>query len=273
MLPRPSFAVTALSAVALSACGPAVMTDDERKVTQQQVSDPQRVKESLQVAAQVRDAIELLGLLPDYTCGDSRSTFLGRALGSVNVEVACVTVSTESTPSADLVRLHFSDACRAKGHVVSGDAVVRVSGGEERLEIEAELQGLNVDGRVLTGKAGYGTCGDEKRFWGAASGTLDDGTQYRIDLRVGVRQGLPIIGGTTLILDGSAELRRGEQVDGVVFTALEYELGEHTPKSGTIEVLTHDSHTVTFTFTPVLWKLHQVQVAHDGGAQATIAIP
>ncbi|MBL8912199.1 MAG: hypothetical protein JNM17_16025 [Archangium sp.] len=278
-LNRPGFAVTAVSALVFSACGPAGMSDDERtkpptnNTTQQVISDPQRVKESLRVAAEVRDAIELLGLLPDYTCGDSRSTFLGRAVGNVSIEVACVTVTTESEATADVVRLRFSDQCRAKGHVVSGDAVVRVSGGEDRLEIEAELQGLNVDGRVLTGKAGYGTCGDEKRYWGAASGTLEDGTQYRVDMRVGVRQGLPVIGGTTLILDGSAELRRGDLVDGVQFTGLEYEVGEHTPKSGTIEVFTHDMHTVKFTFSPLLWKLNQVTVQHDGGAEATSPVP
>lgn len=279
MLNRQLMPLLMLGTMGCGAGLPSTMPEGTPSTTPQPVSEAetararQQVTVALQVTAQVRAALELLGVFPEYTCGEPRRTFVGRAVSELTAQVACVTASAEAEGGeANLVRLHFAPGCQVNGHVVEGDAVFRYSGGESRMDLEAELQGLWVDGERLTARAGYGTCSDEKRVWAGAAGALVDGTSYRLDVRVALREGLPLIGHQTLILDGAGGLRRAAGVDGLTVTALEYEVGAYAPKSGAISVFTAAGQQVDIRFTPVLWRAGKVSVAIDGKAPVTVPL-
>ena len=77
----------------LLACGAPVST----KPSQAQIEDAQeRVQQSMASAEQARIALELLGILPTYTCGESRALFVGKRVSNVQLGLGCVTVRTDA---------------------------------------------------------------------------------------------------------------------------------------------------------------------------------
>lgn len=245
--------------------------------TQEQIDDARaRVDLAVLAAHQARLALELLGLLPVYTCGEPRRTFVGKAAEGVHTQVACITATTETrSDSTDAVVLSFSEpTCTVKGHTVSGQSAFIYSGGEERMDFSADLRGLTVDGQTLQAQVGYGTCGDEKRFWAEAVGDLPgrSGTHYRVDARVGLREGMPLFGGSTLVFDGPGEVSGALGTDRVTFTALEYEVGEYLPKEGEALIETAQGNRVEIHFSPVLGRVSKVEVEIDDRAPVTIPI-
>lgn len=234
------------------------------------------VEAALEASHQVRTALELLGLAPDYTCGEARAVFLSRVRVELEQKLDCATLSLEPEgATGDALVVRFDEGCRVNGHTVGGEARFIFRGGEDRLEVEADLRQLAVDDEPLSARVGYGTCGDEKRVWASAEGTLPrrPDVSFKVDVRVGIRQSsLPIIGGTTLVLDGQAELRRAEAVDLVRFDALEYEVGGYLPKEGSLTVQTSDGHVVSARFSSLVWKLGRAHVAVDGGPEVAVPI-
>lgn len=234
------------------------------------------VEAALEASHQVRTALEVLGLVPDYECGAPRSAFLAVTSLTLSQRLGCVTTSVEAEGlTGDALVLRFVPGCEANGHVVSGEARFVYRGGADRMEVEADLRQLTVDDEPLNARAGYGTCGHEKRVWAEAEGTLPRRADvgYRVDVRVGIRDSaVPLIGGTTLVFDGQAELRRGEAVDLVRFDALEYEVGDYLPKGGGLLVETSDGHVVSARFSSLLWKLGKAHVAVDGGPEVTVPV-
>ncbi|MEW5742084.1 MAG: hypothetical protein AB1938_24425 [Myxococcota bacterium] len=234
------------------------------------------VEAALEASHQVRTALELLGLVPDYTCGEPRSVFLSRVALELSQEIDCATLSLEPEgTTGDALVLRFDEGCRVEGRTVEGEARFVFRGGEQRMEVEADLRRLVVDEEPLSARVGYGTCGDEKRVWATAAGTLPrrPDVSFQVDVRVGLRESsLPLIGGTTLVLDGTAQLRRGQAVDAVHFEALEYEVGGYLPKSGGLTVEASDGHVVSARFSSVLWKLGKAHLSVDGGPEVTVPI-
>jgi hypothetical protein len=190
--------------------------------------------------------------------------------------VACVTASTEAQgDTMDAVVLSFPDnSCSFRGHTVSGQAAFVYNGGEDRMDLTANLYEVKVDGEPLQARVGYGTCSDEKRFWAETSGQLPgrSGSNYHVDGRVGMRDGLPIIGGTTLVLDGPGEVSGPLGTDRITFTALEYEVGEYLPRKGEAFVETAKGRQVRVNFSPVLWRVGKVEVEIDDKAPVTVPI-
>ena len=179
--------------------------------TQEEIDDARdKAEVALGVASQARAALELLGILPVYTCGESRRTFVGKAAESVQADVGCVTASAEALDEAtDAVILSFPEGgCEVRKHTVSGQTAFKYSGGEDRMEVKADLRQLKVDGYSVQAEVGYGTCGDESRYFALAEGPLPKKPEYtfRVDGRVGKRDGLPVIGGTSLVLNGPGEV-------------------------------------------------------------------
>lgn len=261
-------------ALALAVLAPAC---DREPPTKEELEDARvRVDLAVLAAHQARLALELLGLLPVYTCGEPRRTFVGRAAEGVHTEVACVTATAEARDdSTDAVVLSFSEpTCTVRGHTVSGQSAFLYSGGEERMDVTADLNGLWVDGQPLQARVGYGTCGDEKRFWTAASGDLPgrSGTHYSVDARVGLREGVPLFGGSTLVFDGPGEVSGALGTDRVTFTALQYEVGEYLPKEGEALIETARGHRVKVHFSPLLWRVGKVEVEIDDRAPVTLPI-
>nr|WP_225937405.1 DUF885 family protein [Myxococcus sp. RHSTA-1-4] len=52
------------------------------------------------------------------------------------------------------------------------------------------------------------------------------------DGRVGLRGGVPVIGGSELVLDGPGELRGPDGTDRLTLTSLLYDVGQYLPKQG-----------------------------------------
>ncbi len=255
---------------ALFGCGGATPTKEE-------VADAKgRVQAAVEAADQARDALELLGILPVYECGEPRATFVGKAVDKVKVDVVCATAQTESLgAAADGVRVTFpSDGCEVKGRKLTGHALFRYSGGESRMDLEVDFRELLIDGKPLQAKGGYGTCGDEKRYWALAEGSLPSKVDqtFKVDGRVAKRDGLPVIGGTTLILDGPGEVTHAAGTDRATFTELVYEVGEYLPKEGTLLVETSSGRRVRATFKSTLWRLGEAEITIDDGEPTKVPI-
>ncbi len=245
--------------------------------TQEEIDDAKtRVDLAIHAANQARIALELLGILPVYTCDEPRRTFVGRAAEGVSVKTACVTATAVARDeSSDAVVFSFPDTpCSVSGHTVSGHTDFIYQGGEDRMDLTADFNELLVDGKVLQAKVGYGTCGDEERFWTEAAGALPGrpGNPYRVDGRVGLRGGVPIFGGTSLVFDGPGQVSGPLGTDRVTFTALEYEVGEVLPKKGEALIETAGGHQMKVTFSEVLWRVGKVEVEIDDKAPVTVPI-
>ncbi len=245
--------------------------------TQEEIDDAKtRVDLAIHAAHQARIALELLGILPVYTCGEPRQTFVGRAAEGAHAKVACLTATAEPQgETADAVVFSFPEGgCSVYGHTVSGQSAFVYSGGKERMDLSANLNGLTVDGHTLQARVGYGTCGDEERFWTEAAGALPGrpGNTYRVDGRVGLRGGVPIFGGTSLVFDGPGQVSGPLGTDRVTFTALEYEVGEFLPKKGQALIETARGHRVRVDFSEVLWRVGKVEVEIDDKAPVTVPI-
>lgn len=256
-------------AVFLLGCGGSAPTEEEVRDARQ------RVEAAMEGADQVRAALELLGLLPDYDCGEPRRSFVGKAVAQAQGSVGCLTASTQAEgANADAVVLTYGAGCTVRGRAVGGRSLLRYAGGEQRMDVEANLEETTVDQRPLLAKAGYGKCGDETRYWGAAQGALPKRPDLwvKVDGRVGAREGMPVLGGTTLVLDGPGELRHREGTDRVTFTGLEYELGEYLPKEGSVLVETSSGHRVQARFRSTFWRLGEAEVTVDDRAPARVPV-
>lgn len=235
-----------------------------------------RVEQAAKAAARARSALELLGVLPVYECGEPRRTFVGHASESVQAQVACVTVTSEAVDaSTDAVVLAFSEAgCTARGHGVSGQGRFHYSGGEERMALSADLRELKVDGSALQAQVGYGTCGDESSAWVRAEGALPgaDGHTFRVDGRVAKREGLPLIGGTELRMDGTGALTSAAGTDTLTLTGVLYELGDFAPKEGEVIVESAEGGRVKATFRPGLWRTGKMELVIDDSEPVTVPI-
>ncbi|MFL5343904.1 MAG: hypothetical protein ACJ8AT_03890 [Hyalangium sp.] len=264
----PAAVLTALA----TACG-----GERGPPTQEELDDAHnRVDVALDAATQARAALELLGILPVYTCGEPRRSFVGKAADSAQAQAGCVTATTETLDATtDAVVLTFAaGGCTVRGHTVSGQTAFKYSGGEDRMDLKADLRGLQVDGAPLQVEVGYGTCGDESRYYALAEGQLPRRPEYgyRVDGRVGMRDGLPVIGGTSLVFNGPGELTGPEGTHRVTFTELEYELGELAPKEGEALLETAQGRTVKAAFSQTLWRLGKMELTIDDRDPVTVPI-
>jgi len=263
-------ALFALLPLLATACGVREPTQEELEAARV------RVEQAMGAAARARSALELLGVLPVYECGEPRRTFVGRASESIQAQVACITVTSEAVDaSTDAVVLAFSEAgCTARGHGVSGLARFHYSGGEERMSLSADLRELKVNGSTLQAQVGYGTCGDESSAWVRTEGALPDleGHSFRLDGRVASRPGLPLIGGTELRLDGTGALTSPAGTDTLTLTGVLYELGDLAPKEGEVLVESAEGGRGKATFRPGLWRTGKMELVIDDGEPVTVPI-
>lgn len=235
-----------------------------------------RVEQAASAMSRARAAMELLGVMPVYECGEPRRTFVGRATESVHAQVACITATSEPVDaSTDAVVLTFSEAgCSVRGHGVSGQVRFLYSGGESRMELSADLRGLRVDGHALQAQVGYGTCGDESSAWVRVEGALPGkpGHSLLVDAHMAKRDGLPWVGSTELRLDGVGALSGPEGTDSVTVTGLLYELGDLAPKEGEVLVESAEGSRVRATFRPGLWRLGKMELVIDDSDPVTVPI-
>lgn len=254
-----------------AACG------DSRPPTQEEIDSAKgHVSLAVLAAHRARSALELLGILPVYTCGEPRRSFVGRVTEDKRRELTCATLTTEAQgDAADAVRFAFeNEGCEVRGHTVRGPALFLYNGGEDRMDVAANLTQLEVDGDPLEAEAGYGSCSDEQRYWADARGSLPRHPErsFHVDASVAKRDGIPLIGSTSLVLDGPAEVTGADGTDRITLTALHYEVGEYFPKEGSLLVETASGRRIKATFRPALWKLGTVEVEIDDRDPTTIPI-
>jgi hypothetical protein len=263
-------ACLALTALAATACGGGTPTQEEIDEAKA------RVERVAAAAHQVRGAFEVLGLLPVYSCGEPRRGFLGEAVEGLTSRVKCATATIRAVDDVtDAVVLSFpADGCDVHGLRLTGQATLEYRGGQDLMEVHADLRGVAVDGQPLQAKVGYGTCGDETRLFADVQGTVPHRAEhaFHINSTVGKRNGLPIIGGTSLVFDGPGELTGPSGTDRVTLTALHYEVGNYLPKEGTALVETADGHRLNLTFQPVLWRVGKVEVTVDDKDPVTVPV-
>jgi hypothetical protein len=234
-----------------------------------------KVEVGLAAASQARAALEVLGILPVYTCGEPRRSFVSRAAESARLQVGCVTASTEAVDATtDAVVLVFGQSCEVREQTVTGQTAFKYSGGEDRMEVKADLRQLKVNDKGLQAEVGYGTCGDESRFFALAEGALPGKPDYtyRVDGRVGKRDGLPIIGGTSLVFDGPGQVTGPEGTTRLTFTGMLYELGDYAPKEGEALLEEADGGKVKATFSSTLWRLGKMELVIDDNDPVTVPI-
>lgn len=263
-------ACLALAALATTACGDNLPTKEE-------IDDATARVERLAASThQVRGALELLGLMPVYTCGEPRRSFLNHAVEGLSSTVACATARVEAVDAVtDAVVVSFpSSGCDVHGLRFTGRAVLAYRGGEDLMEMSADLRELAVDGRALQAKVGYGTCSDETRLFADVEGQVPGREEhtFHINSSVGKRDGLPIIGGTTLVFDGPGELTGPNGTDRITLTSLLYEVGNYLPKEGTALVETANGHRLNLAFQPVLWRVGKVEVTVDDKDPVTVPV-
>jgi hypothetical protein len=257
-------------AVLAAACGAEPPTKEE--------VDAARATVERAVAAthQARGALEVLGILPVYTCGEPRRAFVGRAAEGVHARYACATATVEAHDSVtDAVVMTFAQGgCDIHGLRFTGQVAFLYRGGEDRMEVHANLRGLAVDGHTVQAQVGYGTCGDETRLFADVAGSVPGRKDhaFHIDGRVGMRSGVPVIGGSELVLNGPGELMGPQGTDRLTLASLLYDVGQYLPKQGTAVLETADGHRLEAHFQEVLWRVGKVEVTIDDKEPVTVPI-
>lgn len=247
-----------------------------RMPTQAERSEAQKQMNNLDaVMEEARRPLEFLGILPTYQCGSPRGTQVGKAAEALRVRTPCAQVTTESFATSDWVTMTFPQGgCSIGDHWISGEVRFTYSGGDDRIEIAGDFQRMFVDGISPRATVEFVGCGDEISVTGTAEGKVPDRSDlgYWASLTVALRQGIPIIGDDELALNGRVEVIQEAGVDKVTIQELLYEIGEYLPKSGQVNVETHEGKKVKGTFKEKLWRLGEVEVEVNDSAPVTVPV-
>lgn len=278
----PALALAAVAALSFAACAPpgdSTGDDDDSSLpdlpSASQISDAKaRLQASLAGASEIRKVLERLGILPTYTCGEPRNTFVGQAVGSMQARYGCATVALDaSNPTRDVVTVTFPPGgCDVGGTPFAGSMVARISGGDDTFALELDPRNLSVGGKTLTALGGYGSCGDASRYWASATGTAY-GRAFTVDALVEKRAGTPFLSSTMLAVDGALTLTDASGTDSVTLDGVEYEVGDTFPHAGTIVVETAAGHRISATFSTSSRFTGSVRLVIDAHDAVVIPIP
>ena len=248
-------------AVLVGACGKGQPSEVELEQATAQT------KQALEGASSARKVLEILGVLPSYSCGPL-SGAIGRAIPPISIPLPCATLNTRS----DGMDIAFAkEGCDVAGHRVTGALGFDLGMGEDRIDATIDFRKLTVDGKVLPVRVGIGVCGDEKLAWGTIDGVKIGDSVFRLDAMLGYRAGLPVIGHTELTLDGIGALEQPKGTTSLAAEALMYEVGAMLPYSGRLTFDHSDGTHVSVRFTEVLWKLGKAEITV--GDRAPVEVP
>lgn len=267
-------------ALLLPACGDSDPGNNNHLPNPPSQAEIDQARSRLEVAVAVarlgRDALELLGIWPVYTCEEPRATFVGEVASQFALDHPCATVSASALGAeADAVLLSFPQAgCEVEGHTLSGDATLLYAGSLDGLELTADLAELAVDGHQLQTELGYRQCGDEDAVWVQSEGLVPGHADlsFTLDLTLRLQAGLPVFGADTLILDGTATLTSGAGTDLLTVTALAFDVGDTLPSSGSLRIVTAGGTTVSAVFSSG-FLYGEVEVTIDDYDPVRIIIP
>jgi hypothetical protein len=224
----------------------------------------------------LRVILEILGLIPVYSCGEPRAVFAGKIPDSLASRFAGSHIDLDaSDPARDKFTILLpSQGMSVKGQTLTGTLLLTTSGGEDRLTLEVDATQARVNGVPIRSKAGYGECGDSSEYWGHSEGPLsgNQGT-YLVDTRVSQKAGMPFFGGTTFRIDAEGSYTRGGKTDALTLTSIEYEGGKTLPNSGVMLIETSNGHRIKATFSDHTPLLRQVTVKVDSYTGITLLLP
>jgi hypothetical protein len=266
----------ALSAACATACAPGSDDPDvDARPSASQITDAKaRLQAALAGAAEIREVLERIGLLPTYTCGEPRGNFVADAVGSMQARYSCATVTLDAgDPARDVITVAFpTGGCELGGALFVGSMIARVSGGDDTFALELDPRDLTIDGNGIAAVGGYGSCGDASRYWASATGTAH-GKMYAIDVEIEERAGVPFLSSTMLAVDGTMTLTDASGTDTVTLDGVQYEVGDLFPTAGTIVVQTASGHRISATFSSSSVLTGNVRVVIDAHEAVTIPIP
>jgi hypothetical protein len=267
-----------LSAFILFGCNTSSVTDNVPDVpSKSEVTDAKaRVGLSSEALSSIHAVLIFLGIIPVYTCGEPRSNFSGKLPTSLKTNFTGATITLDATdPLADNISLAFpANGSSVQGHIITGNLMIKTSGGEDRFTLELDARNAKIDGRTLQTVAGYGTCSDSTSYWADSQGPLtgQDAT-FLIKALVGKKAGLPVIGSTSLLVNATGSVTRTGKTDQLTLTSIDYEVGKLLPRSGTILILTSTGHRISADFSDDTPFVGQVKVKVDSKSTVSIPLP
>jgi hypothetical protein len=273
-------AISLAAALAFSGCNTDPVTDKVPDVdlpTKSEIDDAKaRVGLSSEALTRAHAALEFLGIIPVYTCGEERSNFSGKLPANLATGFAGAAFTLDATdPMADKVSIAFPAAgSQVRGHLVTGSLFIKTSGGKDRFTLELDARQAKIDGKSVQTVAGYGTCGDSTSYWADSEGPLPTaGQSYILMAKVGKKAGIPVIGSTTLLVDATGSMTRDGKTDQVTLTSMDYEVGKLLPRSGTLLIVTSSGKRISATFSQDTPIAGQVKVRVDSKSAVTIPLP
>jgi hypothetical protein len=224
----------------------------------------------------LRAILELLGLIPVYSCGEPRAVFAGRIPDSLASRFAGSHIDLDaSDPTLDKFTILLpAEGMAVKGQTLTGTLLLTTSGGEDRFTLDIDATQARLNGIPIRSRAGYGQCGDSSQYWGHSEGAFADkqGT-YLMDTRVAKKAGMPFFGGPTFTIDAKGSYTRGGKTDALTLTSIEYEGGKALPQSGVMLIEAYNGHRVKATFSEYTPLLRQVTVKVDSYTGVTVLLP
>lgn len=271
-------ALPALAAAALCGCDTQDVRDTVPDVpSKSEIDDAKaRVGFSSDALGRLHAALEMLGIIPVYTCGEPRAAFAGKLPDSFQSGFVGATVALDgSDPAIDRFTLSFPpQGGTVRGQKVTGTLLVKASGGQDRFTLEMDATQAQFNGTAIQTIGGYGTCGDSTTYWAESEGPLAGAAgTYALDARVGKKAGLPLIGSTTLVFNATGNYTRSGKKDALTLTGVDYQVGKVLPRKGTIRIETSDGHTLSATFSDDTPLVGQVKVKVDSKSAVTIPLP
>jgi hypothetical protein len=268
----------ALTLAWLCACDPGDAADAAPDVPSKSETDDARARVGYgsEGLAGLRIILELLGLAPDYSCGEPRAVFAGKIPDSLASRFAGSAIALDaSDPALDKFTIVLpAQGMPVKGQTLTGTLLLTTSGGEDRLTLELDATQARLNGVPIRSRAGYGKCGDSSEYWGHSESALS-GNQgsYLMDTRVTKKEGMPFFGGPIFRIDAKGSYTRGGKTDALTLTSIEYEGGKTLPNSGVMLIETSNGHRIKATFSDNTPVLRQVTVKVDSYTGVILLLP
>jgi hypothetical protein len=234
-----------------------------------------RVEAAVRAVADARVAMQMVLLVPAYTCADPRGEFVDEAAAQASATLGCASVTTSRPDAAtDIVTIVFPGAgCDALGHALGGSVAFRYTGDQTGMALSASLAQLAIDGAMLDATVGYALCGAEVSYWSAAEGAIDADRTFSVDATA-ARQpgGAPIVGEALVALDGTAEVVGVLGADAIELDAVEWAAGDAWPRAGRIAIQSATGHRIEATFSDATAERGEVEVAIDDYDVVTVQL-
>ncbi len=253
------------AALSLLACQGPPPTEEEVR---------EKVGAANQALTVVKHALELLGIWPRYECGTENRLFGTQAADGLRAQLSCAQVTNGRFDDvSDAVSATFpEEGCAVGEKRLGGSADLVYSGGEDRFAARLMLDALLIDGTPVPATVGYAKCSDQATYWAQAIGSVAPDAPFAIDASATTRDGLPLIGSTDIILNGTGQVTTAPGVDRVSFFDLAYTWKEYLPHDGGLLVETSSGHTVRVHFENQFWRLGRARVQIDDEAPQVIPI-